>query len=250
MGTGLEFYAFLEEVSAARRSLLNRAEPTDLSAYTPDFYDQNHTFTQEELDLLFTYRGEVEGLTREDLLYDADTFFTLLRTTYGAYHYFGGDETFLPILDAVKEEISGKQRFTAEILEDILYRNLSPVLADGHFQLGSRAMRDAHAQYMYYVPELYLDSPEGAEDPSYLKPTIGPDGRLCWWYAALSHNGRGLPSTLDGRALTWRRAGVPRQNDRDPAFSEEQWQGVPILTSRRMRDGGVLPTDQEALARL
>ena len=247
-GDRLEFYAFLEGVNAARESLQNRAEPMDLSAYTPDFYDQNRTFTQEELDLLFTYRGAAEGLTREDLLADADTFFTLLQTTYGAYHYFGGDETFLPIRDAVKAELAAEAP-TVKTLEDVLYRYLSPVLTDGHFLLGDHAMRDAHAQYMYYVPELYLDSPEGAENPDYLKPTIGPDGRICWWYAALSRDGRDLPSTLDGRALTWRRAGVPRQNDRDPAFSEEEWQGVPILTSRRMRDGGVLPTDQEALAR-
>lgn len=248
-GDRLEFYAFLEEASAAREAIQNRAEPIDLSAYTPDFYDQNHTFTQEELDLLFTYRGAAEGLTREDLLADADTFFTLLQTTYGAYHYFGGDETFLPIRDAVKAELAAAEAPTVKTLEDVLYRDLSPVLTDGHFLLGDHAMRDAHTQYMYYVPELYLDSPEGAENPDYLKPTIGPNGRICWWYAALSRDSRDLPSALDGRALTWRRAGVSSQNDRDPAFSEEEWQGVPILTSRRMRDGGVLPTDQETLAR-
>lgn len=248
-GDPAEFYAFLEQAAAPRKALLEQEEPLDLSAYTPDFYDQNHTFTQEEMDLLFTYRGAAEGLTREDLLADADTFFTLLRTTYGAYYYFGGDDTFFPIRDAVKEDLAGAQAPTVKTLEDALYRHLSPVLVDGHFLLGEHAMRDAHAQYMYYVPDIYLDSPDGAEHPDYLKPTIGPNGRICWWYAALSRDGRDLPSTLDGRALTWRRAGTPRQNDRDPAFSEEQWQGTPILTSRRMRDGGVLPTDQEALAR-
>ena len=253
-GDPAEFYAFLEGVNTARKSRLDQTEPIDLSPYTPDFSDQNHTFTLEELDLLFTYRGEAEGLTREDLLADADTFFTLLRTTYGAYHYFGGDETFLPIRDAVREELASAEAPTAKALEDALYRHLSPVLADGHFLLGDHAMRDAHAQYMYYVPDLYLDGPEGAEDPGCLKPTIGPDGRICWWYAALSRDGRDLPSTLDGHALKWRRAGIPLRDGRVPAFSEEEWRSVPILTSRRMHDGGIQggsadPKDQAALAR-
>ena len=42
----------------------------------------------------------------EDALEDVDTFFRLLQTTYGAYYYFGGDEVFLPIRDAVKEELT------------------------------------------------------------------------------------------------------------------------------------------------
>ena len=119
-GDPAEFYAFLEGVNTALKSRLDQTEPIDLSPYTPDFSDQNHTFTQEELDLLFTYRGEAEGLTREDLLADADTFFTLLRTTYGAYHYFGGDETFLPIRDAVREELASAEAPTAKTLEDAL----------------------------------------------------------------------------------------------------------------------------------
>lgn len=229
----VDFYEFLDGVNAARKAVATQEEPIDISAYTPDFYEQNHTFTEAEMELLTTKHEAEKNLTREDLIADAETFFTLLKTTYGAYWYFGGDETFLPLLDAVKEYLAAAEKPTATTLEDGLYKHLSPVLVDGHFRLGSRAMRETHSLYMYYVPNLYLDSVEGTENPDYIKPTIGPDGRICWWYAVLSHDVSGLPDTLDGNRLAWQRAFQILANN-EQAFSTSEWEGVPILTSRSM----------------
>jgi len=231
----VDFREFLDEVNAARKAVANQAEPIEIpAAYTPDFHEQNSTFTEAEMELLTTAHDPEEDLTREDLIADAETFFTLLQTTYGAYHYFGGDDTFLPLLDAVKEELAAAERPTVKALEEILYQHLSPVLVDGHFTLGSHPMRNVHSLYMYYVPDLYLDSPEGVESPGYIKPTIGPDGRICWWYAALSHDGTDLPDALDGNPLTWKRALSTENSSEAPAFSRSEWEGIPILTSRRM----------------
>lgn len=232
----VDFREFLDGVNAARKAIATREEPIELPAeYTPDFYEQNDTFTEEEMELLTTPHEAEEDLDKEGLLADVDTFFLLLQTTYGAYYYFGGDEVFLPIRDAVKEGLASLEKPTVRDLDDILYKHLSPVLVDGHFSLGSHAMRTPHAQYMYYVPKLYLGSAEGAEDPDYIKPTIGPDGRICWWYAALSHDESDLPDTLDGNPLKWQKALGTRHSDDAPAFSESEWEGVPVLTSRRMR---------------
>ena len=41
-----------------------------------------------------TRRNMVDYLPPEKAREDLDVFFTLLRTTYGAYEYFGGDEVF------------------------------------------------------------------------------------------------------------------------------------------------------------
>lgn len=260
----VDFREFLDGVNAARQAVLTQEEPIDISAYTPDFHEQNHTFTEEELERLTTAHDPLLLLTLEDVLDDVDTFFLLLQTTYGAYYYFGGDEVFLPIRDAVKEELAAIRlpstrnwddtQYLCKTLEETLYKHLSPVLIDGHFRIGNSAPRNTFAKYMYYVPDLYLDSVEVAEPPDYIKPTIGPDGRICYWYAALSHDGSDLPGTLDGHSLQWQQALMTSHSGDAPAFSESEWEGIPVLTSRRMHDGGILggtarSADQEALAR-
>lgn len=248
----VDFREFLDGVNAARKAVATREEPIELPAeYIPDFHGQNHTFTEEEMELLTTSHEAEEDLTREDLIADAEIFFTLLQTTYGAYYYFGGDDVFLPIRDAVKEELSAVKKPTARSLQDILYQHLSPVLLDGHFMIGHYAPRDAFSQYMYYVPDLYLNSAESAENPDYIKPTIGPDGRICYWYAALSHDGSDLPDTLDGHPLKWQKALRTTNSGDAPAFSESEWEGVPVLTSRSMSDRGEnADANKQALQRL
>ena len=136
-------------------------------------------------------------------------------------------------------------------MEKILYKHLSQVLVDGHFMIGRYAPRDTFAKYMYYVPDLYLDSMEGAENPDCLKPTIGPDGRICYWYAALSHDGSDLPDTLDGHSLNWQKALMTSHSGGAPAFSESEWEGIPVLTSRSMSARGEnANANSQALQRL
>lgn len=247
----VDFREFLDGVNASRKAVAVREEPIELPAeYTPDFHEQNHTFTEAEMELLTTAHEPEENLTKDDLLADVDAFFLLLQTTYGAYYYFGGDEVFLPIRDAVKAELAAIEKPSVRDM-GILCRHLAPVLVDGHFSLGGYPMRTDHAKYMYYVPGLYLDSPEGAEAPDYIKPTIGPDGRICYWYAALSHDGSDLPDTLDGNPLKWRKALRTSNSGDAPAFSESEWEGVPILTSRSMSaQGENADANEETLQRL
>lgn len=247
----VDFREFLDGVNAARKAVAAREGPIELPAeYVPDFHEQNNTFTEAEMELLTTAHDPEENLTKDDLLADVDTFFTLLQTTYGAYYYFGGDEVFLPIRDAVKAELAAIEKPSVRDM-GILCRHLAPVLVDGHFSLGGYPMRTDHAKYMYYVPGLYLDSPEGTEAPDYIKPTIGPDGRICYWYAALSHDGSDLPDTLDGNPLKWRKALRTSNSGDAPAFSESEWEGVPILTSRSMSaQGENADANEETLQRL
>ncbi len=259
----VDFHEFLDGVNAARKAIVDQKGHIDISAYTPDFREQNNTFTEEEMELLTTERKFLESLPLEDALEDVDTFFRLLQTTYGAYYYFGGDEVFLPIRDAVKEELTAisipstknqnETQYLSEAPGRILYKHLSPVLLDGHFMIGQYAPRNTFAKYMYYVPNLYRDSVEGAENPGYLKPTIGPDGRICYWYAALSHDGSDLPDTLDGISLKWRwqKALRASSDNAAPAFSESEWEGIPVLTSRSMSISEEnADADEQALQRL
>ena len=96
----VDFHAFLDEVNETRRAVIEDGEPLDITAWTPDFTDQNHTFTDEEMEVLLTPHDPAENLTLEQAREDVETAFTLLRTTYGAYEYFGGDEVF----DGLRED--------------------------------------------------------------------------------------------------------------------------------------------------
>ena len=236
---------FLAGVNESHRAA-TEGEPLDLSAYMTDHPEQSHTYTDEEMAVLTTYQGRSEDLTKEDLLADVDSCLTLLKTTYGAYDYFGGDEVFAPLMEGVKGELEALDAPTAADLENALANALAQVVRDGHFQVGKHALRDSFAQEMYYVPGLYFDDPAG-RTMDYVKPTIGPDGRICYWYAALSHDGSDLPGELDGETLSWTRAGTIRSDG--TVFRTSEQSGVPVLVSRAMW-AGMTSSKEKQLERL
>ena len=96
----VDFHTFLDAVNERRRAVIEDGEPLDVSDWTPAFADQNTTFTDGEMELLLTPHGPEENLTMEQAREDVETAFTLLRTTYGAYEYFGGDQVF----DGLRED--------------------------------------------------------------------------------------------------------------------------------------------------
>ena len=232
----LELDGFLQEINARRRAVIEDGEPLDITPWTPDFSEQNDTFTQAELEVLTTPRELEQEPVLAQLQEDAETVFTLLRTTYGAYEYFGGDEVFLPLRDQVLEELALEGRVLyRHTLQDLLYNVLSPIIRDGHFKIGDRSLIHEKGLYMYYVPGLYFTDTAGL-DPAYVKPTVGPDGAIVYWFAALSHDGSDLPSTLGGYDLHWEQAGYGGIEDRKNGvvFSEREQDGIPVLVSRGM----------------
>ena len=195
-----EFLSFLEEVNAQRRAIYEAPDPPQLDeSWTSELTDMDHDFTQDEMDHILTRRDPV-SVTVQEAREDVETAFRLLRNCYGAYDYFGGDEVFLPLRDAALAALPEEGEVTPETLEKALADTLSPVLVDGHFLIGSTAMRDTHARYMYYVPNLYLDFDDAAGiDPELVKPTIGEDGGLCLTLATLAtpEESKALPDTLN-----------------------------------------------------
>ena len=61
----VDFHAFLDEVNETRRAVIEDGEPLDITAWTPDFTDQNHTFTDEAIETLLTRRDMVDYLSLE-----------------------------------------------------------------------------------------------------------------------------------------------------------------------------------------
>lgn len=231
----VDFFEFTHRVNRSRMAALQTDAFIDLSPWTEDFPQQTQAFTASEIELLITPHTPDRALTREELAQDVETAFLLLKTTYGAYDYFGGDEVFLPLRDAALAELEGMRYPTGSLLGEILYHHLAPILQDGHFSLGGQQPIEQHQQTMYYVPDLYLDDISGL-DAAYLKPTIAEDGRLAYGFATMTAAPEELPktATLQGEAvpLSWQ-AATPAGRQ-DYAFAETTWEGVPVLESKRM----------------
>lgn len=244
----LDFSAFQRTVNEERRAAITDPMPLDLSAWMEDFPDQLDAFTEEEMTLLLTERAPVRSVTLDEALEDVETCFLLLKTTYGAYEYFGGDEVFLPLLEQARAGVAAadeKRVLNAGALEEVLVSVLAPVLLDGHFSIGTTNLITLHRQEMYYVPDLYFADTAGL-DPAYVKPTVAPDGSIQYTLAAVSHDGTDLPAAVGPYSdLNWTRADrLPRA---DFAFREQETDGIPVLVSRRMFAGN--PEEKEQLAR-
>lgn len=232
---GLDFDAFLGEVNTRRKAVIAAGAALDISQWTPDFTEQNDTYTEEEMELLLTPHDLAEPLTIETAQKDIEAFFQLLRTTYGAYEYFGGDEVFGPlkeqVLAQIKQEAGDGKILLSRTVQDILMNALSPAVRDGHFAIGGQPLIEPHRVYMYYVPGLYLSEAEGL-DSDYVKPTIGPEGQICYGFFALSHDGSDLPAALGDYDLDWTRA--ERSTRGSEVFTEYSYQDVPVLRSTQM----------------
>ncbi|WP_297233553.1 S41 family peptidase [uncultured Flavonifractor sp.] len=233
--TGMDFDAFLEEVNTRRKAVIETEAALDIGQWTPDFTDQNDTYTEEEMELLLTPHDLTEPLTIETAQEDIEAFFTLLRTTYGAYEYFGGDEVFGPLeeqaLAQIQQEAEDGKILLSRTIQDILVDALSPIVRDGHFTIGEQSLIESHRVYLYYVPGLYLSDAEGL-DPNYVKPTIGPEGQICYGFYALSQDGTDLPDTLGDYDLDWTQA--ERATRGSEVFSEYSYQDIPVLRSAQM----------------
>ncbi len=241
----VDLATFVRSVNDGRRALTETEGTIDLSPWTADFSNQLNLLTPEEMQLLLTPHEAAGPCTLQQLTEDAETAFTLLKTTYGAYDYFGGDEVFLPLLDQVKAGLAEARYPTASVLSDLLYQALAPVLRDGHFSIdGKRVIADQELT-MYYVPGLFFDDPSGL-DPDCVKLTVAGDGHIAYGFAALTRDPFSLPdrAVVEGKEvpLSWVAAAPAGRTDPD-AYRETQWEGLPVLHSRSMAS---LTPEQEA----
>jgi len=87
--------------------------------------------------------GQLAGrIHTDDAIEDARLLFQLLHETYGGYVYFGGDDVFLPMLEAIEADLFAMNTDYLLLIRflDILHEHLSSVIADNHFSLGHRRM--------------------------------------------------------------------------------------------------------------
>lgn len=237
-GDPAEFEGYLDQVDAKRKENLvwSQEEQSLFPEYTQDFQDQMNEFSKEELDLLLTEREEA-SVTGTQAREDIEMLFRLLRTTYGGYYHFGGDEVFLPVRDNLIASVEKKDMISSEEFSQILTSVLSDYIVDGHFMIGSYYFTMDSEQFMYYVPDLYFKDLTGV-DSSLVKQTIGPDGELTCCFAALSHDGSDLPDTAEisgkQKKLKWQKAGVYTDETEESriGYRKTSVSDIPVLESR------------------
>jgi len=77
------------------------------------------------------------NLTSVQAADDIETLFELLRHVYAAYHFFGGDDVFLPMRDRMLAEIHGRETWTSDQLFQQIQHNLGAVINDFHFNINA-----------------------------------------------------------------------------------------------------------------
>ena len=116
-----------------RRENIIRREYTEVLSII-----EGHTPSIENLYNFIQPRQRVTTVDIEDAIADIEDFFEFMRDMYAGYLVFGGDEVFLPIKDAVIEEITALgASVTTGAMVRILHERLSPVIVDGHFFLSN-----------------------------------------------------------------------------------------------------------------
>jgi len=93
-------------------------------------------------------------LSQEEAIYDAETYFDMLRYAYGAYTYFGGDEVFLPIFDKIIEALYKQEKWTPLELANEIHSQLSTVIFDNHLSINRKFYT---AEYNFFVWEAPFD---------------------------------------------------------------------------------------------
>jgi predicted small lipoprotein YifL len=139
---------------------LEAAHERRLGIEKPDytvFYAMTQGRRPMTWDQLYEY-GLVEGgewgeadwpthLPIEDAKADAREFFAAIRHFYGGYVYFGGDEVFKPMLEAILAEIAAygeshdyNGQISSAALGNILHSHLQTAIFDNHFAIGGQRL--------------------------------------------------------------------------------------------------------------
>lgn len=91
------FEKLINKVNIKRQESIINSRPIDISKYTSDFKNEVDAFSDNDVKSLITYRNPVV-VTKDEAIKDIKIAFKLLKYSYGAYEYFGGDIVFEKVI--------------------------------------------------------------------------------------------------------------------------------------------------------
>lgn len=221
----------------------------------PDYYYYYPLNMENEAHLeqkLLTVEPKSDGtLTIEQVENDVNYFIHLLRTQYGLYNFFGGDDKFLEVGKNVCDSCRKLTVITLEEFEQILLTNFS-FIQDSHFSLNNKNILQPEFPFIYrgmafdkienkYRSKengLFVQYINGRSDlDEILKPSISENGELVYYPVIIQKEN---PSNLvvlyeNGTVeeLSCPIKGLDKiEKNELISFSENQ--GIPIITVNEM----------------
>jgi len=226
----------------------------------------------EIAELIRIYReSDVEQpyyLSQEQMTYEINFLFDVLRYGYGAYQHFGGDEVFFAMRDALLEQLAQESDMLqlGTYLHEILLPAFADVIADNHFWLEGHRLWAGSQLYMngtYVVREsdvgfiveirgtsyaITSTKLSDGRDVAGLLPTLTREGELAWAFGHVEyglhvHELRNMLQMV--ATLTNIETGESREHilmlhsvrDASGQGPEKSWRdGVPILRNWVLQD--------------
>lgn len=198
-------YHELFEQAAQKNSSID-APIDNLNQYRYNFKNGKELFTKEDATLLksfdfgkpvtVTVKKEIE---RKDAQAEIEWLFRLLRTQYGLYTWFGGDEVFEKAKQEILNQLDGKGTIPTTEYSNILTKELS-FIEDSHFGINGNYFYPNIILYSneekpffqkdgnFYSDETYTTKVISIEEQSpenYIKKAIGQDGEITYYLYAM-----------------------------------------------------------------
>ena len=79
----------------------------------------------------------VYDISQDQAIQDVELFFAILASSYGMYHYLGGDAVFLPILSEIISTLKTQENWDVDDFAHLLHSSLLPYVIDHHFLINN-----------------------------------------------------------------------------------------------------------------
>ena len=160
------FFAFKAEINSERRAEYRKNyNYSDLEKYLVGNNSDKNALTLSEINTLKNGKSEnKKTLSYEEMEEDVDLYFRVLRSHWGAYYYWGGNEKLNSVKQSILDYFKGKSSIWSEELSSVMHDYLS-FIVDGHFQLGSgkeaRFITDKDKYWFCYTNDVFLKDENG-----------------------------------------------------------------------------------------
>lgn len=222
--------------------------------------DDGSEYTTEDLLQYSSYNQNFDGntvLTLQQVQNDLAILFEGLKSTYGPYYYFGGDEVFLSAKAAILEDCRQSDPLTAAVLVQSMQKHLS-FIQDGHFTINRKSSGRPIVSYLYQTTafvlkqdgfhrqsdNLLVAAVDGVDNLHKLfGRSISPEGELIYYpvvLAPLAENAKGHPHDLivhyqDGSTEILSTEDYQSYYDKSEQMVSLHYQeGIPVVFVRNM----------------
>ena len=262
-----EFKNYLFNLNSNRKNFVNNSNPTDLSKYQITYADEKAAISKEEAEsLLEGKRVNINDINKiisyEEAVEDINIAFAILKFSYGAYEYFGGDEVFNKAKVNILEALFNEESIKYDTIKNLLFNEIEPIINDGHFRVGDTLIninknlitavsKDYYFSYennKYYTnvnnKGYYLKDIDGDSNiENHMRFTISEDGSLTYVIGFLVNNNTSSITkeiTLvdkNGQELKEQvslNKNFLANKEESIAYKEDSFQGIPILDVNSM----------------